>query len=196
MEKDDKGSTLTRIGVSGWGFLLVPAYPGCPGSKAVKRSLLLLLLLLQNKQITTYKFSTRLLRVNMYKRRVTNSSRVFLLIRMLCQQRHADSKILLRQNRAILDRRCRKRAECNVCAYVWIVIHTTSYLDQHISRHGTGSHLWPSDSGIQWPGDPVDPVTLFCNELQMSTYVADKRLQRARGLPVFIAVWRVHASGN
>jgi len=38
MEKDDKGSTLSRIGVSGWGFLLVPAYPGCPGSKAVKRS--------------------------------------------------------------------------------------------------------------------------------------------------------------
>ena len=28
---------------SGWMFLLVPAYPGCPGSKAVKRSLLLLL---------------------------------------------------------------------------------------------------------------------------------------------------------
>ena len=28
-------------------FLLVPAYPGCPGSKAVKRSLLLLLLSLQ-----------------------------------------------------------------------------------------------------------------------------------------------------
>ena len=25
-------------------FLLVPAYPGCPGSKAMKRSLLLLLL--------------------------------------------------------------------------------------------------------------------------------------------------------
>ena len=44
MEKDDKGSTLIRIGVSGWEFLLVPAYPGCPGSKAVKRSLLLLLL--------------------------------------------------------------------------------------------------------------------------------------------------------
>ena len=44
MEKDDKGSMLIRIGVSGWKFLLVPAYPGCPGSKAVKRSLLLLLL--------------------------------------------------------------------------------------------------------------------------------------------------------
>jgi len=28
----------------------------------------------------------------------------------------------------------------------------------------------------------------------MSTYVADKRLQWARGLPVFIAVWRLHAS--
>jgi len=26
------------MGVSGWKFLLVPAYPGCPGSKAVKRS--------------------------------------------------------------------------------------------------------------------------------------------------------------
>jgi len=46
MEKVDKGSTLIRIGVSGWMFLLVPAYPGCPRSKAVKRSLLLLLSLL------------------------------------------------------------------------------------------------------------------------------------------------------
>ena len=42
MEKGDKGSTMTRMGVSGWMFLLVPAYPGCPGSKAVKRSLLFL----------------------------------------------------------------------------------------------------------------------------------------------------------
>ena len=40
MEKDDKGSTMIRMGVSG--YLLVPAYPGCPGSKAVKRSFLLL----------------------------------------------------------------------------------------------------------------------------------------------------------
>ena len=42
------------------------------------------------------------------------------------------------------------------------------------ARHGTGSHFvtqWPSDLGIQRPGDPVDPVTLFYNELQMSTYV-------------------------
>jgi len=45
MEKDDKGSTMIRMGVSGCMFLLVPAYPGCPGSKAVKRSLLLSLLL-------------------------------------------------------------------------------------------------------------------------------------------------------
>ena len=28
MEKDDKGSTMIRMGVSGWMFLLVPAYPG------------------------------------------------------------------------------------------------------------------------------------------------------------------------
>ena len=41
-------------------------------------------------------------------------------------------------------------------------------------RDGTGSHFVtqrPSDPGIQRPGDPVDPVTLFYNELQMSTYV-------------------------
>jgi len=43
MEKGDKGSTLTRMGVSGWMFLLVPAYPGCPGQMAVKWLLLLLL---------------------------------------------------------------------------------------------------------------------------------------------------------
>jgi len=54
----------------------------------------------------------------------------------------------------------------------------------------------PSDPGIQRPGDPVDPVTLFYNELQTSTYAADKRLQWARGLPVFMAVWRLHASGK
>jgi len=52
----------------------------------------------------------------------------------------------------------------------------------------------PSDPEIQRPGDPVDPVTLFYSKLQMSTYVADKRLQWARGLPVFIAVGRLRAS--
>ena len=55
---------------------------------------------------------------------------------------------------------------------------------------------WPSDPGIQRPGDPVDPVTLFYNELQMSTYVADKRLQWARSLPVFIAVRRLQTYGK
>jgi len=67
------------------------------------------------------------------------------------------------------------------------------------SRRGTGSHFVtqrPSDLGIQRPGDPVDPVTLLYNKLQISTYVADKRLQWARGLPVFIAVWRLHASAK
>ena len=42
------------------------------------------------------------------------------------------------------------------------------------TRDGTGSHFVireSSDPGIQRPGDPVDPVTLFYNELQMSTYV-------------------------
>ena len=34
-------------------FLLVPAYPGCPGSKAVKRSLLLLLLSVGDMDVNT-----------------------------------------------------------------------------------------------------------------------------------------------
>ena len=62
--------------------------------------------------------------------------------------------------------------------YVYLSLHSLVY---HIRatprvcvRHGTGSHFVtkrPSDPGIQRPGDPVDPVTLFYNELQMSTYV-------------------------
>jgi len=48
------------------------------------------------------------------------------------------------------------------------------------ARHGTGSHFVtqrPSDPGIQRPGDPVDPVTLFCNELQMSTLCRGVRIE-------------------
>jgi len=37
MEEDDKGCPMIRMGVSGRVFLLVPADPGCPGPKAVKR---------------------------------------------------------------------------------------------------------------------------------------------------------------
>jgi len=36
MEEVDKGCPMIRMGVSGWMFLLVPAYPGSPRSKAVK----------------------------------------------------------------------------------------------------------------------------------------------------------------
>jgi len=46
-----------------------------------------------------------------------------------------------------------------------------------LSDIGLGHILWPSDPGIQRPGDPVDPVNLFCNELQMSTYVTKKYSQ-------------------
>ena len=37
MEEADKGCPMTRMGVSGWVFLQVPAYPGSPGPTAVKR---------------------------------------------------------------------------------------------------------------------------------------------------------------
>ena len=56
MEKDDKGSTLIWDRCERGKFLLVPAYPGCPGSKAVKRSLLLLLLLVYVVCFQTYPF--------------------------------------------------------------------------------------------------------------------------------------------
>ena len=37
MEEVDKGCPMTRMGVSGWMFLLVPTYPVSPGQKATKR---------------------------------------------------------------------------------------------------------------------------------------------------------------
>ena len=37
MEEVDKERLMIRMGVSGRMFLLVPAYPGSPGQKAVKR---------------------------------------------------------------------------------------------------------------------------------------------------------------
>ena len=63
-----------------------------------------------------------------------------------------------------------EKGQLNVCVCVCVRACVLTY---HIS-HGTGSHFVtqrPSDPGIQRPGDPVDPVTLFYNELQMSTYV-------------------------
>jgi len=65
---------------------------------------------------------------------------------------------------------------------------------QHQSTEGKQTWNWVAFCypGIQRPGDPVDPVTLFYNELQLSTYVADRRLQLARGVPVFTA--RCYAS--
>jgi len=36
MEEVDKGCLMDRMGVSGSMFLLVPAYPGSPGQRAVK----------------------------------------------------------------------------------------------------------------------------------------------------------------
>jgi len=41
MEEADKDWMMIRM-VGGWVFLLVPAHPGSPGQRAIKRSLLLL----------------------------------------------------------------------------------------------------------------------------------------------------------
>ena len=37
MDEADKGCPMIRMSVSGWMFLLIPAYPGSPGPKVVKR---------------------------------------------------------------------------------------------------------------------------------------------------------------
>ena len=71
----------------------------------------------------------------------------------------------------------------NVLKYIVLVVflrHFNKYipaLECHLSRvcHNYREQRWNwvtfCDQGIQLPGDPVDPVTLFYNELQMSTYV-------------------------
>ena len=51
MEKCDKGSTLTRMGVSGLMFLLVQAYPGCHGQTAVKWLLLFIFIFLRPTRV-------------------------------------------------------------------------------------------------------------------------------------------------
>jgi len=49
-------------------FLLVPAYPGCPGSKAVKWSLLLLLdLIILTEKINSTRYPTWCLLIKIYK---------------------------------------------------------------------------------------------------------------------------------
>jgi len=74
------------------------------------------------------------------------------------------------------------------------------------ARHGTGSHFVTqrtSNPGIQRPGDPVDPVTLFYNELQMSTYVVEKTFVMGKRVASFyrflafarsrkVKFWRSH----
>ena len=37
MEEVDKGCLTIMMGVTGWMFLLVPAYPGSPRQRAIKR---------------------------------------------------------------------------------------------------------------------------------------------------------------
>jgi len=56
-------------------FLLVPAYPGCPGSKAVKRSLLLLLLLIQEFEVID---DVRILKP-MFKQRLAANSKALVI---------------------------------------------------------------------------------------------------------------------
>jgi len=57
-----------------------------------------------------------------------------------------------------------------------------------------GHILWPSDPvidpRIQRPGDPVDPVTLFYNELQMSTNVFNGQ-EVCQFLSLFARFWKV-----
>jgi len=66
--------------------------------------------------------------------------------------------------------------------------HSIACMTSVPTRDGTGSHFVtqrPSDPGIQRPGDPVDPETLFYNELQMSTCV--KKYSQAKEFLIIIS---------
>jgi len=69
------------------------------------------------------------------------------------------------------------------CPMHFVRLANTLLKVHETTRDETGSHFVtqrPSDPGIQRPGDPVDPVTLFYNELQMSTYVRRSILRPKR----------------
>jgi len=65
--------------------------------------------------------------------------------------------------------------------------HSVACMTSVPTTDGTGSHVTqrPSDPGIQRPGDPVDPETLFYNELQMSICV--KKYSQAKEFLIIIS---------
>ena len=71
---------------------------------------------------------------------------------------------------------------CSHVKFLWLT--STSEME-------LGHILWPSDPGIQRPGDPVDSVTMFYSELQMSTYVWRKYSQ-AKEFLIIIGKVKVH----
>ena len=69
------------------------------------------------------------------------------------------------QRSHVLRRRCQQQVATLMTANGRIAAAAGQNL---FTRDGTRSHFVtqrPSDAGIQRPGDPVDPVTLFYNEL-------------------------------
>ena len=98
-------------------FLLVLAYPGSPGPKAVKRLCVFNLHLLVNLQYGESVDNT-----------VENSS-VFSLIRMRRLPSQIGSKTWHQHNPSILNWRCRLRLTCIMaikCDYYWLTVQMKS----------------------------------------------------------------------
>ena len=82
--------------------------------------------------------------------------------------------------------------------------HSLPCIDQSLSySYGLpdmepGHILWPSDPGIQRPGDPVDPMTLFYNELlgvcessTLSSILSSTRQGKWVSKSIYIRIWNV-----
>jgi len=77
MEETDKGWMTIRM-VGGSVFLLVPAHPGSPGQRAVKRSLLLLFYVsLCTKQVISKMFPKPIYWLGMEKQNLTQEKHAF-----------------------------------------------------------------------------------------------------------------------
>ena len=63
------------------------------------------------------------------------------------------------------------RARCALTLFMQQMPLTTTPRRQRCGVHQRWHWVTFCDPGIQRPGHPVDPVTLFYNELQMLTYV-------------------------
>ena len=145
MEKDDKGSMMIRMGVSGWMFLLVPAYPGCPRSKDVKWSLLLLLLhqRVWEEDETVYSSTSVLLSLRLEYTHISRNIHYFHAVFVVCIQVSVKSNAVASLKTIFTQEIFTEQvgtADCSVarsstCLYAeWMTTHTGSWHKRIVRR--------------------------------------------------------------